>query len=169
MKEIGKGVIIVFLHEFARETVKRVKPEDVQHFARETAKRVKPENVQRFARETAKRVKFPRTLPGKAQKVPLNMYATDKYLIVEACMPGIKPESLQATIKDNKLTVKGELETDQEIKPKKHRHGLLQRSIRLPVSVESDKAEAAFEDGILTLTLPKTEEVQPKLIEIKIK
>jgi HSP20 family protein len=113
-------------------------------------------------------------LPGEAWAVPLDMYETDTEVVVKASVPGIKPDDLQITVTDDVLTIKGELKAEQEIKREnyhmqEHRYGAFQRSIRLPVPVRSDKAEAVFEHGVLTLTLPKTEEVKPKQIKVKAK
>jgi HSP20 family protein len=113
-------------------------------------------------------------LPGEARGVPLDMYETDKDVVVKASVPGMKPEDIQVTVTDDVLTIKGELKAEQEIKREnyhmqEHRYGSFQRSVRLPAPVKSDKAEAVFENGVLTLTLPKTEEVQPRLIKVKAK
>jgi len=105
-------------------------------------------------------------------ELPIDMYQTANDVIVKVSLPGVKPEEVDISITGDTLTVKGEHKEDKEVKEedyfyKEHRYGAFNRSIPIPVSVQSDKAEATFENGILTLTLPKAEEVKPKQIKIK--
>jgi HSP20 family protein len=104
----------------------------------------------------------------------LDIYQTDDDVVVKAAIPGTKPEEVDISITGDILTIKGEHKEEQEVKEedylRKERHyGSFNRSIQIPVSVESDKAEAVFEDGVLTLTLPKAEEEKPKQIKVKAK
>lgn len=107
-----------------------------------------------------------------SEEPALDMYQTDKDVVVKASLPGMKPEEVDVSVTGDVLTIKGEHKEEQEVKEadyfqKERRYGTFQRSLRLPVAVKSDKADAVFEDGILTLTLPKTEEVKPKQIKVK--
>jgi len=93
-------------------------------------------------------------------------------VVVKASLPGIKPEEVDITISGDTLTIKGEHKEEQKVKQedylrKERYYGAFSRSLILPVQVKSDKAEAVFENGILTLTLPKAEEVKPKQIKVK--
>ena len=95
----------------------------------------------------------------------------DKY-IVKASAPGVKPEELEITVTDNVLTIKGEMNEDKEIKKESYhlrerRFGSFMRSVTLPAPVNADKIEAVHENGVITLTLPKSETVKPKKIEVK--
>jgi HSP20 family protein len=104
--------------------------------------------------------------------VLLDVYQTPNDVVVKASLPGIKPEEVNISITGDVLTIKGEHKEEKEVKEKdylikEHRYGSFSRSITIPISVKSDKAEAIFENGILTLTLPKSEEVKPKQIKIK--
>ena len=104
--------------------------------------------------------------------VALDMYQTDTDVVVKAALPGIKPEDVEITITGDTLTIKGETKTEEEIKRENYirqerRYGTFSRAITLPSHLQTDKAEATFEDGVLTLTVPKAEEVRPKTIEIK--
>jgi HSP20 family protein len=106
--------------------------------------------------------------------LPVDMYQTANDVIIKAALPGIKPEEVDISITGDVLTIKGDHKEDQERKKedyfyKEHRYGSFSRSIPLLVRVKSDKAEAIFENGILTLTLPKAEEVKPKQIKVKVK
>jgi len=102
---------------------------------------------------------------------PIDMYETEDAVIVKASLPGLKPEELDIAVQDEVLTIKGGTEREANVeKENYHRrelaHGAFSRSLALPVAVEHDKAEATFEDGILTVRLPKAEEVKPKTIKI---
>ncbi len=104
--------------------------------------------------------------------LPVDMYQTADNVVVKAALPGVKPEEVDVTITGDTLTIKGEHKEEREAKQedyfyKEHRYGAFSRSVAIPVQVKSDKAEAVFENGILTLTLPKAEEVKPKQIKVK--
>lgn len=105
-------------------------------------------------------------------ELPLDMYQTANDVVVKAALPGVKPEEVDISITGDTLTIKGEHKEEQEIKQedyfyKEHRYGGFSRSVTIPVQVQSDKAEATFENGVLTLTLPKAEEAKPKQIKVK--
>ena len=104
----------------------------------------------------------------------IDMYQTDNEVVVKASIPGIKTEEVQINITGDVLTLKGEVSQDEERKDRawhirEHRFGPFERSVALPTAVKSDKAEAVFENGILTITLPKADEVKPRTINIKAK
>ncbi len=104
----------------------------------------------------------------------IDMYQTNDEVVVKATIPGVKPEDLHITISGDVLTIRGEIKEEEEVKDatyllRERRYGTFSRSIPLPVPVVADKAKAEFEHGVLTLTLPKAEEVRPKTIEVKAK
>jgi len=104
----------------------------------------------------------------------IDMYQTDNEVVVKASLPGIKADDVQINMTGDLLTIKGEMKQADEGKSKNYhiheqRWGAFERSVRLPISVVSDKAKAEFESGVLTVTLPKAEEVKPRLITIKAK
>ncbi len=104
----------------------------------------------------------------------IDMYQTEDKVVVKATVPGVKPEDLHITVTGDVLTIRGEVKQEEEIKDasyhiRERRYGTFSRSLPLPVPVVIDKAKAEFENGILTLTLPKAEEVRPKTIEVKAK
>jgi HSP20 family protein len=106
--------------------------------------------------------------------LPIDMYQTNDDVVVQAMVPGIRPEEVQISVTGDVLNIRGEVKQQEEHKDKawhvrEHRSGSFERSIALPVPVVSDKASAEFENGILTITLPKAEEVKPKAIMIKAK
>ena len=111
--------------------------------------------------------------PGLEQgELAVDMYQTANDVVVKATIPGVKAEEVDISITGDTLTIKGEHKEEKEIKKedyfyKEHHYGNFSRSILIPVQVKSDKAEAVFENGVLTLTLPKAEEVKPKQIKVK--
>ena len=107
-------------------------------------------------------------------ELAVDMYQTANDVVVKAALPGLKPEEVDISITGDTLTIKGEHKEEQEVKQedyfyKEHRYGGFSRSVAIPVQVKSDKAEALFENGVLTLTLPKAEEIKPKQIKVKAK
>ncbi|MBI3943039.1 MAG: Hsp20/alpha crystallin family protein [Chloroflexi bacterium] len=109
---------------------------------------------------------------GDGRFVPLDIYEEGNNLIVKASLPGMKPEDLNVQVENQVLTISGEIQEEKERKEqqyhlREHRYGRFERTVRLPSPVVVDKAEAVFEDGVLTLRLPKTEEAQAKKIPIK--
>lgn len=104
----------------------------------------------------------------------IDMYQTENDVVVKASIPGMKAEEVQINITGDVLTLKGEVKQDDERNDRawhirEHRFGSFERSVALPTPVKTDKAEAVFENGILTVTLPKADEVKPKTINIRAK
>ncbi|MCE9644736.1 MAG: Hsp20/alpha crystallin family protein [Chloroflexi bacterium] len=104
----------------------------------------------------------------------VDMYQTDNEIVVKAAIPGVKADEVQINVTGEILTLKGEIKEKEEVKEKAYhlreqRWGMFERSIALPTDVIADKARAEFENGVLTITLPKAEEVRPKSITIKTK
>ena len=111
---------------------------------------------------------------GEAAAPALDVYQTLNEVIVKAALPGMKPEDVNIDIAGDTLTIKGKTKAEQEIKKEDYlyqerRHGTFSRSIVPPGGLRPEKAEAALEDGVLTLTIPKAEEVKPKTIKVKAK
>jgi len=106
-----------------------------------------------------------------ASALPLDMYETENDVVVKASVPGVKPEDLQVTVTGDLLTIKGEFKTEEKTEKRnflrqERRYGSFCRQLGLPTGVDSGKAEASFENGILTLTLPKVEAVKPKTVKV---
>lgn len=111
---------------------------------------------------------------GGWQSPAVDLYQTDDEVIVKAALPGMKPDDVQISIIDDTLTLKGEFKQTEEKQEKAYslreqRLGAFERTFGLPTAVVADKARADFENGILTITLPKAEEVKPRMIAIKAK
>ncbi len=114
----------------------------------------------------------------------IDMYQTEDEVVVKAALPGIKADEVQINVTNDTtapvVTIKGEMKHEEEKTSspqgkdkawhiREHRWGAFERSVMLPTGVISDRAKADFENGILTVTLPKSEEVKPKTITIKAK
>ena len=92
--------------------------------------------------------------------------------IVKASVPGVNPDDIEVTFTNNVLTIKGEIKSETEnmgdrYHMRERRYGSFSRSISLDSRINSDKIQAAYEHGVLTLHLPKAEEVKPKRISIR--
>ena len=102
---------------------------------------------------------------------PLDVHETADDIVVTAVLPGIRPEDVEITMTGQNLTLRGEFKADDEIKREQYlyrerRYGTFNRSLQLPVRVQGENAEANFADGVLTLRIPKAEEVKPRQIRI---
>lgn len=97
---------------------------------------------------------------------------TDNELIIKAEVPGMDKKDINITVSDGMLTIKGEKKHEKK-EENEHYHrvethyGAFSRTLRLPTEVEADKVDATYKDGVLNVTLPKSEAVEPKKIEIK--
>jgi HSP20 family protein len=119
----------------------------------------------------------PRNWPASAEGVTtlaVDVFETQDEITVNASIPGMKPEDIDISVTGDTLTIKGETQEEKEEKDgnyhlRERRYGAFQRSVVLPTLVNADKAEAEFKNGVLTLTLPKVEEVKPKSIKVKAK
>jgi HSP20 family protein len=104
----------------------------------------------------------------------IDMYQTDDEIVVRAALPGFKADEVQINVTGDVLTLRGEMKQQEEKKERawhirEHRWSSFERSVALPTEVMADKAVADFENGILTISLPKAEEVKPKTITVKAK
>ncbi|MFO7995682.1 MAG: Hsp20/alpha crystallin family protein [Dehalococcoidia bacterium] len=109
---------------------------------------------------------------GEVAAPALDIYQTPNEVVVKAALPGLKPEDVNIDITGDTLTIKGESKAEQEIKREDYlyqerRYGAFSRSVVLPSGLNSDKAEATMGDGVLTLTIPKAEDLKPKAISVK--
>jgi len=98
---------------------------------------------------------------------------TDKEFSIKAEIPDVKKEDVKVTVENGRLTIRGEKKRESEEKGKKyHRiereYGSFVRSFSLPDTIDESKIKAVFNEGILNLTLQKTEHHKPKSIEVKV-
>lgn len=112
------------------------------------------------------------TGPSNWAEPTLDVYETPNEVVVKAVVPGIKPDDVEITLTGNRLSIQGETKEETEDKNKNYirretRYGSFSRTLELPTGIQTDKADAKFENGILTINLPKAEEVKPKTIKVK--
>ena len=103
--------------------------------------------------------------------LPLDIGETEEEYVVKASLPGVKPEEVQITVHGDTLTIRGTSKAEEEKKGhtwhlRERRFGMFQRSVTLASPVNSDRAQAHYDNGVLTLTLPKSEEAKPRQIKI---
>jgi HSP20 family protein len=111
---------------------------------------------------------------GSGWGLALDVTEDDDNFVVKASVPGINPDDLEITLTDNVLTIKGERKEEKEVDEDRYhlrerRFGTFSRSITLPVKVNEDGIEATCENGVLTLNVPKAEEIKPRRITIGVK
>jgi HSP20 family protein len=116
----------------------------------------------------------PRGTSGISVVPAFDLYETADEVVVKANLPGMKAEDVQISVTNGVLTLRGEVKQESEKKDAtwhmvERRYGSFERSVVLPTDVESDKAKADFENGVLTINLPKAETVKPRTINIKAK
>ena len=117
---------------------------------------------------------FMRALEGEnfAFGPAVDVYETDTELVVKAELPGVSKEDIELTFEDDRIMLHGESRHEEETREEGYhrreiRCGSFRRVVPLPVAVKQDEIAATFEDGVLTIRAPKTEEkVTGKPIEI---
>jgi len=103
----------------------------------------------------------------------VDLFEDKDHVVVKAELPGMKKEEIEISLHEGVLTLSGERKSEQkhkdaEVYRSERFEGRFQRTISLPAPVQADKVSATYKDGILTVTLPKTEEAKPKQIEVKV-
>ncbi|HEX8918854.1 MAG TPA: Hsp20/alpha crystallin family protein [Chloroflexota bacterium] len=101
----------------------------------------------------------------------LNLHATDDDVVAEIAVPGAKPDSINISVAGDTVSVSGEIKGSQRRERgqtyiQENWEGQFQRSFTIPYQVDSDAATATFENGILTLTLPKADAIKPRKIQV---
>jgi HSP20 family protein len=112
--------------------------------------------------------------PGEnGASLPLDVTNTQDALVVEASLPGIRPDDVEITVEDGTLTIRAQSQSEREERGQdgelllsEIRRGSVSRAIALPNGLEPDKASATFEHGILRLRIPRAEAVKPRQIRI---
>jgi HSP20 family protein len=107
----------------------------------------------------------------------VDLYETDKDVVMKAALPGVDVEDIEISITGDLLNLRAEMDEEKEEEGngnvryhvREQRYKRFSRSMRLPTLVDTDKAEAEFQNGVLRLTIPKAEEVKQKTIHVKVK
>jgi HSP20 family protein len=103
--------------------------------------------------------------------IPIEVTNSPETLVVEAALPGVKPDDVDVTVENGTLTISAESreereESKGEVLISEIRRGSVSRSVALPSGLEPDKASATFENGVLRLAIPRAESVKPRQIRI---
>jgi HSP20 family protein len=111
---------------------------------------------------------------GLTNALAVDLFETDNDFQLKVAVPGIRPEDVEVTLTGDVLTIRGETREEQEHKEaswrqREWRYGKFERDITLPATVNADAIEAKYDNGVLTLRLPKTEAVKPKRLQVKTK
>jgi HSP20 family protein len=130
------------------------------------------EDMERFFDSMAGR--YPRERAEVYWAPPVDVEETDNSVVVRAELPGMKKEDIKVTVSEDTVTITGERRHEAEEKGKTfHRleraYGSFLRTVALPAPVESGKAAASYKNGVLELTLPKSEKVKAREIAIESK
>ncbi len=104
--------------------------------------------------------------------IPVDVLSEGEDVVVRASLPGLKPEDISVTLEDRLLTIQGETTTDSEVEKgdyllRERRVGRFSRSLRLPTSLDSEKAEPTYENGVLTISFPRQESSKTRRLEVK--
>lgn len=104
----------------------------------------------------------------------VDVYEKDNKVVAETPLPGIDPNNLKITIENDVLAIEGSTEQSSEVDEKNYyrkevRYGSFHRAVAMPCSVDGDKAEAEYKDGVLRVTVPKAAAVQKRTIKVNTK
>ena len=104
----------------------------------------------------------------------VDVHETDKDILIDVEVPGLEKKDIKVEVKNNNLTISGESKSERKTEEAQtcrveRRYGKFERTFGLPDTVQTDKVTAAYKNGILNLTLPKTEKAIPKEVQIEVK
>jgi HSP20 family protein len=125
------------------------------------------EAMERFIGENSRSLRW---APGvNTCQLPIDVYVTDEDVVITASVAGADPEKVDITIEGDTLTIKGEIAEplgNVDYLLQERVYGTFNRTLRLNIPVQADKAEASFDKGVLTLTIPKQDEVRTRTIKV---
>jgi HSP20 family protein len=103
---------------------------------------------------------------------PMDVFETEDEIVATLELPGIDPEAVDVSVEDSTLTVSGTREFTDEVKQEHYhrlerRYGAFTRAITLPQAADTEKVEARFDRGVLTIEVPKVEKAKAKKIHVK--
>jgi HSP20 family protein len=103
----------------------------------------------------------------------VDIYETENELVIKADLPDVNPQNLDIRVENNILTIRGERKFESKVKEDNYlrverAYGSFSRSFSLANSVKTDDIKADYQNGVLTLSLPKREEVKPKQIKVNV-
>jgi HSP20 family protein len=103
----------------------------------------------------------------------VDIYETEHELVVKADLPEVNPQDLDIRVENNILTIRGERKFENKVNEENYlrverAYGSFSRSFSLANSVKSDEIKADYQNGVLTLSIPKREEAKPKQIKVNV-
>lgn len=131
------------------------------------------DRINRLFDENIGRVRFPDIeLAAGSWNPAVDIFETRDSVVLKAELPGLEKKDFSIEVKDNLLTLKGERKFEKETNEENYyrmerAYGSFVRSFTLPTTVDKDKVKAKFKDGVLEVTIPKTEATKPKQIAIE--
>ncbi|MEJ2253072.1 MAG: Hsp20/alpha crystallin family protein [Nitrospirota bacterium] len=104
----------------------------------------------------------------------VDMYEDDDQVVVKAELPGVRKEDIDVSVDDTVVTISGEKKMQEKVQRKDYyrverSYGAFTRSLPLPAEVQSDKATAAFKDGVLEVRVPKTAAAKEKKVQLEVR
>jgi HSP20 family protein len=111
---------------------------------------------------------------GLDEPLPVDVFEKDNQIIVKAALPGVDPKDVDIRVTDGILHIRAETRDEKDVNDEhyhrhEYRYGRFSRSFRLPPNLDHSKAEAHYENGMLRLAFPKTEEAKQRSIQIEVK
>ena len=109
---------------------------------------------------------------GSRWNIPLDVVQQDDEILVRASVPGVDADGINVTLEDGLLTIEGETASESEVKEsdyllRERRVGRFHRALRLPNTVDADKARSSYDNGVLTISVPKQEAKKARRLEVK--
>jgi HSP20 family protein len=114
-----------------------------------------------------------RSRGDQGMMLPLDIRESEDAYTLQASLPGVKPEDVQIQITGDTVTIRGETQENREEKRgdqvimRERRAGVFARTVSLPTPIDADHADARFENGVLTLTLPKSQQAKPRRVAVR--
>lgn len=107
----------------------------------------------------------------RPEAIPIDLVEREDVYELKASVPGVKAEDVEVTVQGERITIRAEMRTDEEKRSdtwlmREHRAGTAQRTITLPSAVTSEDTEARLENGVLTLRLPKAQQMRARRINV---
>lgn len=109
-----------------------------------------------------------------ATTIPIDIFEREGNFVVRASVPGISPENLDVQVEDNVLTIRGEIKheyanEDVKVYRREVSYGVFARSLRLPENLNIEAIDAGFSNGLVTISIPRAEEVKPKALKVNVR
>lgn len=132
------------------------------------------ERMNKLFEQTLSRSRAEEAIGASTWMPVVDVYETPETIVLQAELPGLTREDIEIQVREHTLTLKGERRFAKEVQDENYlrierAYGPFQRSFSLPTTVQQEKIRAVFRDGVLELTLPKSEGAKPKRISIEVR